>query len=65
MDGHTEDGDPPSVTRTRLVRTLPSMNLITARMTHTRPLTMDTLNRKSSWKTEQVQCSLSSNPCVV
>lgn len=40
----------PSVMSARLVSTLPSMNLITARMMQTRLLMMDTLNRKSSWK---------------
>lgn len=39
---------PPSVTRARLVRTLPSMNLTAARRTQISPLTMDTLNRKTS-----------------
>lgn len=34
--------------RARLVSTLPSMNLMTARMMHTKPLMMDTLNRKPS-----------------
>lgn len=31
------------------MRTLPSMNLTTARMMQVRPLMMDTLNRKLSW----------------
>lgn len=43
----------PSVMRARLVSTLPSMNLITARMMHTKPLTMDTLNRNPSWETDR------------
>ena len=39
----------PSVMRARLVSTLASMHLNTARTRQLRPLTMDTLNRKSSY----------------
>lgn len=45
----------PSVRRARLVSTLPSMNLITANMMHIKPLTMDTLNRKSSCEKQKQQ----------
>lgn len=45
---HNERAHLPSVMRARLVSTLPSINLITARMMHTKPLTMDTLNRNTS-----------------
>lgn len=38
------------MTRALLVSTLPSMNLTTARMMQVRPLMMDTLNRKLSWR---------------
>lgn len=38
----------PSVMRARLVSTLPSMNLMMARMMHAKPLMMDTLNRNPS-----------------
>lgn len=43
-----QSSDPPSVIRARLVRTFPSRNFITARVMQTRPLTTETLNRKSS-----------------
>jgi len=43
----------PSVIRALLVKTLPSMNLATARMAHMKPLTMETLNRKSSWQRDR------------
>lgn len=45
----------PSVMSARLVSTLPSMNLMTARMTQIRPLTMDTLNKKPSWEEQTAQ----------
>lgn len=45
----------PSVMSARLVSTLPSMYLITARMTHVTPLMMDTLNRNPSWVRQKVQ----------
>ena len=41
--------------RARLVSTLPSMNLMTARRTQIKPLTMDTLNKNPSWEEPTAQ----------